>query len=297
MNKDKILRESELILNPDGSVYHLKIRPDQLADNVILVGDPGRVEMISDFFDNVEFKGQNREFIVHTGTMQGMRITAMSTGMGTDNIDIVMNELDALVNIDLENRILKSQHKSLNLIRLGTSGSLQPDLPLNSVVVSDFGIGFDGMLYYYDFDESITHQNMRKTFQEHTQWNSKLPHPYIFSASQKLNKHFNDDHVFKGITVTAPGFYGPQGRILRLSLAFPDMNEKLQTFRYKNNRILNYEMETSALYGLSQLLGHHAQTVCLAIANRKRRAVNKDYHAAMQMLIQWILKKIVELKE
>lgn len=297
MINDKIIRESELILNSDGSVYHLKIKPEHLADTVILVGDPGRVKMISAFFHEIDFQGQNREFIIHTGTYKGKRITAMSTGMGTDNIDIVLNELDALVNVDLENRKIKPQHRSLNLIRLGTSGSLQSDMPLNSVVVSEYGIGLDGMLYYYNFEESKTQQSLRTAFIDHTNWNIDLPKPYVFKASEKLRNVFTDNHVYHGITVTAPGFYGPQGRKLRLDLAYPGMNNKLQTFSYDQLKILNYEMETSALYGLSHLLGHHAQTVCLAIANRKQRAVNQDYHNAMKDLVQWILQKSLQIND
>ncbi len=297
MEKDKIIQESELILNPDGSVYHLKIKPEHLAEQIILVGDPNRVKAVSDFFDVIEFKGQNREFITHTGFYKRKKITVMSTGMGTDNIDIVLNELDALVNIDLELRKSKPQQIALNLFRLGTSGSIQPDLPLNAVVVSEFGLGFDGMLYYYDFNEQHGFEDMKHAFLEHANWSPKLPNPYIFRASPKLIDMFEGEDVFRGITVTAPGFYGPQGRKLRIPLAFPDMNELLQSFQYNQHRIYNYEMETSALYGLSDLLGHQAVTVCLAIANRKNRVINQDYHLAMKNLIELLLNKIVELKD
>lgn len=297
MINDKIIQESELILNPDGSVYHLKIKPKDLAKNVILVGDPERVKMLSDQFDEIDFKGQNREFIIHTGTYKNKRITAMSTGMGTDNIDIVVNELDALVNIDLKSRTIKEEHQSLNLFRLGTSGSLQPDLPLNQVVVSDFGLGFDGMLYYYQFSEKPEFLEMQNAFLQHTSWNTNFPKPYFFASSVKLRRLLEDPNIVSGITVTAPGFYGPQGRQLRLPLADPAMNEKLQSFRFKDLRIINYEMETSALFGLSNLLGHRAITVCLAIANRKARAVQQDHHTAMFNLTTWLLDKIMELKD
>jgi len=297
MKKDKIIRESELILNPDGSVYHLKIKPEHLAKHIILVGDPLRVKMVSDFFNVIEFKGQNREFITHTGLYQGKRITVMSTGMGTDNIDIVLNELDALVNIDLKSRKYKPQQIILNIFRLGTSGSIQPNLPLNSIVVSEFGLGIDGMLYYYDFNEQPGMEDMKNAFIKYTNWNPKLPNPYIFTASPDLIDLFKGEDVYRGITVTAPGFYGPQGRMLRIPLAFPYMNDLLQSFQYKQHKILNYEMETSALYGLSDLLDHHAVTVCLAIANRKNRAINQDYHPAMKNLIEWLLNKIIELKD
>lgn len=296
MKNDKIIPESELILNPDGSIYHLKIKPQYLAGDVILVGDPGRVAMISSFFNSIEFSGHNREFIIHTGFYKGKRITVMSTGMGTDNIDIVLNELDALVNIDLKKRMIKPTHRSLNLFRLGTSGSLQSDLPLNSVVVSEYGLGFDGMLHFYHFQESNELREMRLAFLKHSGWDEKFPRPYLFPASPPLKKLFEKEPFFKGITVTAPGFYGPQGRKLRLSLTQPELNEKLRTFRYNNTRIMNYEMETSALYGLSNLLGHRAVTVCLAIANRKAGAVHQDHGAAMESLIEIVLDKIVDLK-
>lgn len=297
MKNDKIIRESELILNPDGSVYHLKIKPSNLARHVILVGDPGRVSMVSDLFETIDFKGHNREFIIHTGSFMDKKITVMSTGMGTDNIDIVLNELDALVNIDLENRKLKSTHSSLNLYRVGTSGSLQPDLPLNSVVLSEYGLGFDGMLYYYDFQESEEARELREAFLHHTRWETQFPRPYLFKASATLRQLFDGEPFFRGITVTAPGFYGPQGRKLRLPLADPDLNEKLRSFGYKSSRILNYEMETSALYGLSKLLGHQAITLCLAIANRNAGAIHQDHHRAMKNLIKTLLDKIAGLKD
>lgn len=296
MISDNIIRESELILNPNGSVYHLKIKPENLAPNVILLGDPARVKMVSEYFDEMDFKGQNREFIIHTGTYRGKRITAMSTGMGTDNIDIVLNELDALVNIDLNNRTIKEGHRSLNLFRIGTSGSLQADLPLNAIVLSEFGLGFDGMLYFYDFLPHPILKEMRQAFINHTDWNSNFPNPYFFPASDKLQKLMKDEVDYQGITATAPGFYGPQGRKLRLALADPDLNQKLQSFQFSQSRILNYEMETSALYGLSHLLGHHAITICLAIANRKHRAVHQDHHGAMKALILKILNRILELE-
>jgi len=202
----------------------------------------------------------------------------MSTGMGTDNIDIVLNELDALVNIDLGTREVKTEHKSLNLFRLGTSGAVQSDLPLNAFVVSEFGLGFDGMLYYYSFDEKITDPEMKKAFLKHTSWDPNLPNPYIIPASSRLLKMFSEDNIYKGITVTAPGFYGPQGRELRIPLAHPNMNLNLESFRYKKQRILNYDMETSALYGLGTILGHETMTICVAIANRRKKAYNLNFH-------------------
>lgn len=297
MDKDKIIPESELILNADGSVYHLKIKPEHLAKSIILVGDPGRVKMVSSGFDSLEFQGRNREFIIHTGSFRSKRITVMSTGMGTDNIDIVLNELDALVNINLETRQIKPKLTSLNLFRLGTSGSLQPDLPLNTPVLSAFGLGLDGMLWFYDYQETKREQAIREAFLDHSGWDASLPVPYLAEASPELMKLFENEDLRRGITATAPGFYGPQGRRLRLPLAFPGINDQLQSFTHGQLQVLNYEMETSALYGLSRLLGHRALTICLSIANRYKRAINKDYHPAMENLIEMVLNRIAELKD
>lgn len=295
MSNVKRIGESELILNPSGSVYHLNLLPENLAPNVILVGDPNRVPVISDFFDSIEFKGQNREMVTHTGWYKNKRITALSTGMGTDNIDIVLNELDALVNIDLKTRTINTKHLSLNLVRLGTSGAIQADLPLNTFVMSEYGCGFDGMLYYYDFDPAINCDKIKDAFIMHTNWNTRLPNPYFIKASEKLMNLFNDKEVHKGITVTAPGFYGPQGRELRIPLAYPKMNEMLESFEYNGKKILNYEMETSALYGLGKILGHEALTVCVAIANRHKKVYNQNYHIAVNELIEIVLNKITSL--
>ena len=295
--EDKIIGDSELVLHPDGSVYHLGIKPEHLANNVILVGDPGRVEKVSVFFYTIEFTGHNREFIVQTGRYRDKRITVMSTGMGTDNIDIVLNELDALVNIDLDSRRIKREHTSLNLFRLGTSGSIQPDLPLNAVVVSSGVIGFDGLLHYYRHTEEPYEKELIKAFTRHMNLDPVLPEPYFLQAGEDMLRLFDFEGVHKGITITAPGFYGPQGRSLRLPLAMPGINDKLQTFRFGDEKILNYEMETSALYGLSRILGHKALTVCLAIANRHRKAVSGNYHEAMEMLINRLLSVIVGIKD
>jgi uridine phosphorylase len=285
--------ESELILHSDGSVYHLRLLPENLAENVILVGDPGRVQSVAAFFDTIEFEGQHREFVTVTGTIEGIRITVLSTGMGPDNIDIVVNELDALVNIDLKNRKIFEKKRSLNLFRLGTSGAVQSDLPQNAVVVATHGLGLDGMMYFYQLDPNSGSGALRNAFVEHANWNSPLPSPYCFEADPSLLSHFKTAAVYQGITATAPGFYGPQGRTLRLPLAFPEMNEKLASFRYKNLQILNYEMETSALYALGYLLGHRTLSVCLCVANRKNKNMNKDYPQAIEKLIHLLLKKIV----
>ncbi|RLD61172.1 MAG: phosphorylase, partial [Bacteroidetes bacterium] len=261
------IKNSELILHPDGEIYHLKLKPENLANTIILVGDPGRVEVVSSFFDTIEYVGQNREICTHTGTLNNKRLTVMSTGMGTDNIDIVMNELDALVNIDLQERKPKEKHTSLDIIRLGTSGALQPDIPLNSFVMSDYGLGIDGLLNFYKVKDGVIDQKLTDAFIKQMNWPDSFAKPYAIHASEKLTQKMGDGFVH-GITATAPGFYGPQGRVLRLGLSYPDINENLHKFNFENNRIVNFEMETSALYGLGKMLGHETLTVCVAIANR-----------------------------
>jgi len=289
MEEHRRIPESELVLNPDGSVYHLKLKPEHLADTVIIVGDPKRVEMISGFFNTIEYTGQNREIVTHTGVYNGKRLTVMSTGMGTDNIDIVLNELDALVNIDLEKREVKPQKQSLNIIRLGTSGALQADIPLNSVIMARYGLGFDGLLHYYKLQQTSNETELLNHFIKHTDWPAQLPTPYLVPASEKLMKLFDNDTFYKGITVTASGFYGPQGRHVRLPLSFPNLNEKIQDFSFDQLRILNYEMETSALYGLSQLFGHNALTLCVAIASRASHQYNQGYQKVILKLIENVL--------
>jgi uridine phosphorylase len=289
MEPSRRIPESELVLNPDGSVYHLKLKPHQLADTIIIVGDPRRVEMISGLFDSVEFTGQNREIVTHTGFYKGKQLTVMSTGMGTDNIDIVLNELDALVNIDLEKRQVKSEKKSLNIIRLGTSGALQSDIPVNSIVMAQYGLGFDGLLHYYHWEQNNNEAEILNSFIKHTRWPSDLPSPYLASASEELMQRFEKEDFYKGITATASGFYGPQGRHVRLSLNYPELNEKIQDFRHHHLRILNYEMETSALYGLSRLLGHNALTLCVAIASRAKHEYNQSYQPVILKLIERVL--------
>jgi uridine phosphorylase len=292
MGKTLIIPESELILNPDGTIYHLKISPENLADNIILVGDPDRVKMIANFFDTVEFEAQNREIVTCTGYYHSKRITVMSTGMGTDNIDIVINELDALVNIDLKTRKIKENKKSLKIFRLGTSGGLQPDLPLNSVIVSNYGLGFDGLVHYYKNNHSVIEENLSNAFIKYFNWKEPLTKPYCISGSNELIELFNEEDVFHGITATAQGFYGPQGRQLRLELAYPDFNKKLKDFAFGKYKILNFEMETSALYALGKMLGHQTLTLCLAIANRDQKGFSKGYKDAMLNLIELLLSKI-----
>ena len=287
----KKFKETELILNPDGSIYHLKLRPEQIADTVFVVGDQGRVPMISKYFDRIEHKVQNREFLTHTGYFSRKRLSVVSTGIGTDNIDIVLNELDAAVNIDLEKRALKDRHTSLNIIRLGTTGALQAEIPIDTMVASAFGLGFDGLMHFYDFNPSLAEMDMANAFTNHLNWNSKLSDPYIFSASPLLLNHMAAN-LIKGITCTANGFYGPQGRELRLSLAYPEMNNLIEQFQYGEYKITNLEMETSALYGLGKLLDHHTLTICNVIANRVRKEYSKDAKKSVDEMIRYALEVV-----
>ncbi|MCB0804276.1 MAG: nucleoside phosphorylase [Bacteroidales bacterium] len=296
MANSKKIGESELILNPDGTIYHLHIAPENVADTVILVGDPGRVETISSYFDKVEFKAQNREIKTHTGVLNKVRLTVMSTGMGADNIDIVLNELDALANINFETRTVKEKFRSLRLIRLGTSGGLQPDIPLNAFIVSEYALGLDGVLHFYDYPFSEDEMSLSEAFARFAGWHKNLSLPYAIKPKGDLINKFGDDLFFKGITLTAPGFYGPQGRQLRLPLTLPGLNDKLRHFDFKGKRILNYEMETSALYGLGNMLGHQTLTVCVAIANRNRKEYNQNYKEAIHSLIAILLEKLTASK-
>ena len=260
------IEESELILNPDGSVYHLNLKPENVSDTIIFVGDQDRVQTISKHFDTIEFKTQKREFKTHTGTYKRKRITVISTGIGPDNIDIVLNELDALVNIDLINRKPKETHTSLNIVRIGTSGSLQKDVPVDSFVLSTYGLDLNGMLHFYQID-SICNPELEDAFISHTNWSSNKARPIVISNSKELEKQFDSDIIFKGVTATAGGFYGPQGRVLRLPLQDAGLNNKLDNFNHKGFSITNFEMETSVIYGLSKLLGHEALSLSAIIAN------------------------------
>ncbi|OYT12258.1 MAG: phosphorylase [Bacteroidetes bacterium 4572_112] len=289
----RTIEESELIINPDGSIYHLHITPDQLADDIIVVGDPGRVETISQYFDNIEHKVYNREFVTHTGTYKGKRLTVLATGIGTDNIDIVMNELDALVNIDLKTRQVKPEHHSLNIVRLGTSGALQEFIPVDSFVFSSYGLGLDGLLNFYKDRDSVIDKEMTDEFYKFAKWNKDLTKPYIVKASESLEKKISAG-MYKGITATAPGFYGPQGRVLRLELQNPEMNSSLEKFKYNNQSITNFEMETSALYGLGKMLGHQTATVCAIIANRYNKTYSEDYKETVNKLIKILIDRLSE---
>ncbi len=279
-----MIHESELILNSDGSIYHLKLQPEMLADTIILVGDPGRVDTVSSFFDTITYKVQNRELKTHTGTYNNMPVSVISTGMGTDNLDIVINEIDALVNIDLKKREVKSEKKALRMVRLGTSGALQADIPVETFVAADFALGIDGLMNYYQDINNIEDKKMSQAFIEQTKWPTALSKPYFIPCSDSISKKLNADY-YHGITVTAPGFYGPQGRVLRMPLAYPDLNKRLENFKFNNKTISNFEMETSALYGLGKSLGHEVLTVCVVIANRIRKEYCKDYKPAVNRLI------------
>ncbi len=288
-----VIPETELILNPNGSVYHIKLLPENIADNIIIVGDQGRVEIVSGFFDAIDFKIQNREFITHTGTFNGKRISVISSGIGTDNIDILINELDAVVNIDLKTRTPKIEKKSLNIVRIGTSGALQSDIPVDSFIVSSHGLGFDGLMNYYLDLPNINENELSEAFIKQTNWNRNLPYPYVIKGSESLINTIGFD-MRKGITATAPGFYGPQGRKLRLSPWVEDFNQQLTDFNHSNNRITNFEMETSALYGLGKLLGHQTCTVCAIIANRVIKQYSKDYHPTVERLILTVLERLTK---
>lgn len=283
------IEESELIINPNGSIFHLHLKPENIADTIFLVGDQGRVKTISSFFDKIEFKIQNREFVTHTGIYKNKKISVISTGIGTDNIDIVVNELDALVNIDLKSRTVKEKTKSLNLIRIGTSGALQSDIPVDTPVLSRISGGLDGLLNFYAERTNFANADLEKQFKKHTNYNPLLASPYFMDASNKLADKFDPKIFRNGITLSAPGFYGPQGRKLRLEIVDSEINAKLSSFSYNNLKITNYEMECSAIYGLSKLLNHNALTICLIIANRLRKEYSKDYKPVMKKLIADIL--------
>lgn len=288
---NRIIEASEMPLNADGSIYHLHLHPEQLAPNIILVGDPGRVPAVSQYFDTVEHRVQNREIVTHTGTYKGKPVTALSTGMGTDNIDIIVNELDALVNVDLKKRCPKDTHTSLSLIRIGTSGSFQPEYAVNTFCASQYGLGLDGLLNYYRVPDDLLETEMMQAFDRHAGLLSDFAHPYIVKCSEALMEKIGFD-MQKGITATAPGFFAPQGRYVRIPLRFAQQNDLLESFRFNENKISNMEMETSALYGLGRALGHQCLTVCVLIANRCTKDFSEDYKPHVARLIQTVLDRI-----
>ena len=279
------IAESELIINSRGAVYHLNLRPEELAPTIITVGDPERVKAVSKYFDSIQYTLQHREFITNTGKIGNKRISVVSTGIGPDNIDIVLNELDALVNIDFDTRTIKPNLSQLTIIRLGTSGSLQADIPVDSVVASTHGLGIDNLLNYYRHENNDEEMQIIQQFAAHTQMNSHFSQPYIATASAGVLKHFVNG-FFHGITVTCPGFYGPQGRVLRLSLANPNLIDRLTQFSFGRHRITNFEMETSAIYGLGKLLGHQCLSINTIVANRVNKQFTKDGNAAVDNMIR-----------
>lgn len=287
------IKDSELILNPDGSVYHLNLKPEHVAKDIIFVGDQDRVASITKYFDKVEFTTQKREFKTQTGTYQGKRITVISTGIGPDNIDIVLNELDALVNINFETRTVKPNLTSLNIVRVGTSGSLQANIPVDSLLISAYAIGTDNMLRSYDL-QHIQNQTIEKAFVNHTNWNADKGLPYVVAADNELLLKFKIDKLFEGITVTAGGFYGAQGRVLRLKLSDELLNDKIDSFEFDGLKATNLEMETAAIYGLSKLLGHKALSLNAIVANRKNGTFSADPYKTIDELIQFTLNKIIE---
>jgi len=289
------INKSELVLNSDGSIYHLNLCPGDVAETIMLVGDPGRVKIIANFFDTIELEKQNREINTVTGTYKGKRLSVMSTGMGTDNIEIVVNELDALFNVDLKTRYFKEEKTRLNLIRIGTSGALQPDIPvIESFVVSEYGIGLDGLAYFYEKGEEIMDSNLTDSFIKELNWDNKLPKPYGIKASEYLLEKVGFDWR-KGITLTAPGFYAPQGRELRLKVKDNTIIDRARIFKYKGQDVTNFEMETSALYIISAMLGHNALTVCDIIANRVNDEFNPNYKESMLALISQVIERISKL--
>ena len=282
------IAESEMILNERGAIYHLNLKPDEIGNTVFLVGDPDRVKEVSKHFDKIEYKGEYREFITHTGTIGKKRLSVVSTGIGTDNVDIAINELDTLVNIDFSTREIKPTLASLNVIRIGTSGALQPEIPVDSFIASTHGLGIDNLLNFYRLEQNDEEKQLIHSFVTSTQMHSQIGLPYIAGASASLIKHFVKD-FFQGITVTCPGFYGPQGRVLRLGISNPELINRLTQFRFGQHRITNFEMETSAIYGLSRLLGHNCLSLNAVIANRVRKDFSKDGKAAVESLIIKVL--------
>jgi len=287
----RIIPPSELPINADGSAFHLHVKPEQLAQTVVLVGDPERVKLVAQYFDSIECDVQSREFHTITGTFKGKRITCISHGIGTDNIDIVVTELDALANIDLSTRTVKEKHTSLTLVRIGTSGGLQEFCPVGSFVVAQYSMGFDGLLNYYQTPDGVLEMDIENAFKRHAEWSPRLAAPYVVRANEELVERIGFDMI-KGITISAPGFYGPQGRFVRIPLAFPNLNQKIESFDFNGHKITNFEMESSALAGLGKLLGHKAMTACAIIAGRVSHTMNTNYKGTMESLIETVLERI-----
>lgn len=288
----KFFAESELIINGDGSIFHLHLKPEQLADKVILVGDPGRVSLVASHFESKECDIESREFHTITGIYHGKRISVVSTGIGCDNIDIVLNELDALANIDFQTRTEKEQLRELTLVRIGTCGGLQEYTPVGTFIASEKSIGFDGLLNFYSGRNDVCDLPFEEAFKQHMQWNPQLCAPYVIDADKETLERIAGNEIVKGVTIACGGFFGPQGRELRIPLADPKQNEKVESFEYNGYRITNFEMESSALAGLARLMGHKAMTCCMVIANRRAKNVNANYKNSIDELIKLVLERI-----
>jgi len=288
----KYFAESELIINQDGSIFHLHLKPEQLADKVILVGDPGRVELVASHFDERECETENREFRTVTGTFNGKRITVQSTGIGCDNIDIVINEIDALANIDFNTRTEKDTHRELSFVRIGTCGGLQPYTPIGTFIATEKSIGFDGLLNFYAGRNDVCDIEFEEQFKKHMNWNPQLGSPYVIDGDKELIERIAGNDMVRGVTIACGGFFGPQGRELRIPLAAPEQNKKVESFEHNGYRITNFEMESSALAGLAALMGHKAMTCCMVIANRRAKEANSTYKNSIDNLIKTVLERI-----
>lgn len=294
MNNERVIPSSELIINSDGSVFHIHLRPEQVYENVIFVGDPGRVDMVASMFDSIDYDVSSREFHTKGGTYKGKKIMVISHGIGPDNIEIVLTELDALVNVDFETRKVKKEHRTLNIVRIGTSGSLQDDLHIGDYVIAEKGIGFDGILNFYAGRNSVCDLDFEARFCNHTGWNALWSAPYVVDADAALVNKIGRDDMRRGYTIAAVGFYAPQGRCVRLPLADPDLNRKIESFRFDSRPITNFEMESACLQGLSRLLGHRAMTVCCIIAERRANNADTDYKPRVRELIGTVLDRLAE---
>ncbi len=292
MDEKRIIPASELIINDDGSAFHIHLRPDQLRDNIILVGDPGRVDMVASYFDTIDYTVQSREFRAIAGTYCGKELMCISHGIGPDNIEIVVTELDALANVDFNTRTVKPGHRTLTMVRIGTSGALQPELRIGDFVMAEKGIGFDGILNFYADRDKVCDLEFEKEFCEHTEWDPTWAAPYTVDADAELIRRIGRDDMVRGYTIAAVGFYAPQGRMVRLRLADPNLNEKIESFRYHGRPITNFEMESACLQGMSKMLGHKAMTVCCIIAQRRRTEADTDYKPRVAQLVRTVLDRI-----
>lgn len=292
MTDQRIIPASELIINEDGSVFHIHLRPDQLRDNIILVGDPGRVDMVASYFDSIDYDVHSREFHAIAGKYKGKEVMCISHGIGPDNIEIVVTELDALANVDFKTRKLKSQHRTLNMVRIGTSGSLQENLHIGDFVIAEKGMGFDGILNFYADRDEVCDLRFEEEFCKHVSWDKTWAAPYTVDADSELVAQIGRDDMVRGFTIAAVGFYAPQGRMVRLKLKDPNLNEKIESFRFEGRPITNFEMESACLQGMAKLLGHRAMTVCCIIAERRTTNANTDYKPKVKRLVETVLERI-----